>query len=153
MSPTPKTQTAVCATQTPPHPLPNSHSHLGLKLSAPNSHFINQDDLSSCEFISLSVQDNSGAVVLRRGFISETNYPLGEHPALMAIPGPWMSILRLGGPKIGVPPCQTISVWLYIQLGWQLNSSKNKNTNWPVFISVLEKYSKCFQQVVCGTTV
>lgn len=27
--------------------------HLGLKLSAPNSHFINQDDLSSCEFISL----------------------------------------------------------------------------------------------------
>lgn len=27
--------------------------HLGLKLSAPNSHFINQDDPSSCEFISL----------------------------------------------------------------------------------------------------
>lgn len=42
------TDVCLChATPSPPKP------HLGLKLSAPNSHFINQDDLSSCEFISL----------------------------------------------------------------------------------------------------
>lgn len=37
----------------PRNPPPLRRPHLGLKLSAPNSHFINQDGLSSCEFISL----------------------------------------------------------------------------------------------------
>ena len=36
-----------------PPPSAPRRPHLGLKLSAPNSHFINQDDPSSCEFISL----------------------------------------------------------------------------------------------------
>lgn len=60
MSPASTTQTAVCAMQPPPPHQPQ----LGLKPSAPNSHFINQDDLSPREFISLPVQHNSGTIVL-----------------------------------------------------------------------------------------
>lgn len=50
VSPASTTQTAVCTMQPPCAP---QQPHLGLKLSAPNSHFINQDDLSSSEFIPL----------------------------------------------------------------------------------------------------
>lgn len=43
--------TDVCLCHADPTP-PLPQTHLGLRLSAPNSHFINQDDLSPCEFIS-----------------------------------------------------------------------------------------------------
>lgn len=46
------TDGCLCHAPPPPrHPAPRPH--LGLKRSAPNSHFINQEDLSSCEFILL----------------------------------------------------------------------------------------------------
>lgn len=135
MSPAPPTQTPVCTTQPPP-PTP-AKPHLGLKLSATNSHFINQDDLSSCEFIFFSLS----GIIVQLLFQHEDSFH-GHKTSLSTMFrfDMWSSSWTPAGLHHVRP---RLLRYIFSSSG-SSDSSKNKNTNWRVFISVWEKYSKCF---------